>query len=77
VELVLCTLLAPGNADFTEFGDLMRRLRASYDKPVALVIYGGEAEQRWIADLEGANIPVFKTTRAGVRALALLAQATM
>ncbi len=77
VDVVLCTLLAPGNADFAEFGDLMRRLRRSYDKPVALVIYGGEAEQRWIADLEGANIPVFKTTRAAVRALALLAQATM
>jgi acetyltransferase len=77
VDLVLCTLLAPGNADFAQFGDLMRRLRRSYDKPVALVIYGGEAEQRWIADLEGADVPVFKTTRAGVRALALMLQATM
>ena len=27
VDLVLCTLLAPGNADFAEFGELMRRLR--------------------------------------------------
>jgi acetyltransferase len=77
VDIVLCTLLAPGNADFAEFGDLMRRLRRSYDKPVALVIYGGEAERRWIAGLEGANIPVFRTTRAGVRALALMLQATM
>jgi acetyltransferase len=77
VDLVLCTLLAPGNADFAEFGDLMRRLRRSYNKPVALVIYGGEAEQRWVADLEGANIPVFRSTRAGVRALALMLQATM
>jgi acyl-CoA synthetase (NDP forming) len=77
VDLVLCTLLAPGNADFAEFGDLMRRLRRTYDKPVALVIYGGEAERRWTADLEGANIPVFKTTRAGARALSLMVQATM
>ena len=77
VDLVLCTLLAPGNADFPEFGELMRRLRATYDKPVAVVIYGGEARQRWTADLEGANVPVFKTTRAGARALSLLVQATL
>jgi acetate---CoA ligase (ADP-forming) len=77
VDLVLCTLLAPGNADFAEFGELMRRLRRSYDKPVALVIYGGEAQQRWTAELEGADIPVFKTTRAGARALSLLVQATL
>jgi acetyltransferase len=77
VDLVLCTLLAPGNADFAEFGALMRRLRRSYDKPVAVVIYGGEAQQRWTADLEGANVPVFRTTRAGARALSLLVQATL
>jgi len=77
VELVLCTLLAPGNADFAQFGDLMRRLRAIYDKPVALVIYGGEAQQRWTAALEGANIPVFRTTRAAARALSLMVQATL
>ena len=69
VDLVLCTLLAPANADFPEFGELLRRLRRTYDKPVAVVIYGGEAEQRWIADLEGADVPIFKTTRAGARAL--------
>jgi acyl-CoA synthetase (NDP forming) len=77
VDLVLCTLLAPGNADFPEFGELMRRLRRTYEKPVAVVIYGGEAQQRWTADLEGANVPVFKTTRAGARALSLLVQATL
>ena len=72
----LCTLLAPGNADFPEFGELLRRLRQTYDKPVAVVIYGGEAGQRWTADCEGANMPIFKTTRAGVRALALMVEAT-
>jgi acyl-CoA synthetase (NDP forming) len=77
VDLVLCTLLAPGNADFAQFGELMRRLRATHDKPMALVIYGGDAEARWTADLEGANIPVFKTTRAGARALSLMVQATL
>jgi acetyltransferase len=77
VDLVLCTLLAPGNADFAEFGDLMRRLRKSYDKPVAMVIYGGDAGRRWRKDLEGADIPVFRTTRAGARALSLMVQATL
>ena len=77
VDLVLCTLLAPGNADFDEFGELMRRLRDSHAKPVAVVIYGGEARQRWTASLKGASIPVFPTTRAAVRALALMAEATL
>jgi acetyltransferase len=77
VDLVLCTLLAPGNADFPEFGDLLRKLRRTYDKPVAIVIYGGDAGRRWRTDLEGADIPVFRTTRAGARALALMVQATL
>jgi acetyltransferase len=77
VDLVLCTLLAPGNADFPEFGTMMRRLRRSYDKPILAVIYGGEAKQRWAADLEGAFIPVWETTRAGARALSLMACATL
>src|ERR687888_456062 len=72
VDVVLCTLLAPANADFPEFGELFRQLRRAYDKPVALVIYGGEAQQRWTADLEGADVPIFKTTRAAVRALSLM-----
>jgi acyl-CoA synthetase (NDP forming) len=77
VDVVLCTLLAPANADFPEFGELFRQLRRSYNKPVALVIYGGEAQQRWTTDLEGADVPIFKTTRAAVRALSLMVQATM
>jgi acetyltransferase len=77
VDLVLCTLLAPGNADFPEFGALLRELRQSYEKPVAMVIYGGEAARRWIADLDGASVPVFATTRAALRALAILVQATL
>jgi acetate---CoA ligase (ADP-forming) len=77
VDLVLCTLLAPANADFQEFGELFRQLRRAYNKPVALVVYGGEAQQRWTADLEGADVPIFKTTRAAVRALSLMVQATI
>jgi len=77
VDLVLCTLLAPANADFAEFGDLMRRLRRAYDKPVAMAIYGGDARERWSKSLKGTGILVLPTTRAAARALALLAQATL
>ncbi len=74
VDLVLCTLLAPPNADFPEMGELLRNLRSSHDKPVVLVVYGSAAS-RWTRDVEGANIPVFSTVRAGVRALAAVAKA--
>lgn len=77
VDLVLCTLLAPANADFVGFGALMKRLRTTYDKPVAVAIYGGAARARWISELEGANVPVFNTTREAARALSLLADATL
>jgi hypothetical protein len=54
---------------------LVKDLRQAYDKPVAMVIYGGDAGRRWTTDLEGTNVPIFRTTRAAVRALALLVQA--
>jgi len=73
VDLVLCTLLAPPNADFPEMGALLRRLRETYDKPVALVLYGSAAA-RWTQEIEGAGIPVFSNVRAGVRTLSLIAQ---
>jgi acetate---CoA ligase (ADP-forming) len=72
VDLVLCTLLAPPNADFPEMGELLRRLRREHDKPVALVPYGSAAA-RWTREIEGGNIPVFPTVRAGVRALSMVA----
>jgi acetyltransferase len=71
VDLVLCTLLAPPNADFPEMGALLRGLRARYSKPFVLVLYGSAAA-RWTADVEGADIPVYSTVRTGVRALACL-----
>jgi acetyltransferase len=75
VDLVLCTLLAGPTSDFAEFGDILRRLRAEHDKPVALLIYGGVERRKWISDLEGANVPIFPTVRSAVRALAAVYQA--
>ena len=74
VDLVLCTLLAPPNADFPEMGELLRTLRRTHDKPVALVPYGSAAA-RWTREVEGAGIPVLLSVRAGARALAMVADA--
>lgn len=76
VDLVLCTLLGPPNADFPEMGNLLRMLRRTYDKPIALVPYGSAAA-RWTREVEGAEIPVFRTVRAGARALAMVANAAL
>ena len=72
-DMVLCTLLAPPNADFAGFGEVMRAIRRDHPgKPIAMVIWGGGARDRWIAAIEGLNIPVFASTRAALRALAAL-----
>lgn len=72
-DMVLGLLLAPPNADFPEVREVFSGLRARHpEKPVVLVIYGGEVRERWIRELEGLNIPVYPTTRAAVRALRAL-----
>lgn len=72
-DMLLCTLLAPANADFPEFGDIFRDVRTrNPDKPVVMVIYGGSARERWIRAVEGLGIPVYNATRPAVRALAAL-----
>lgn len=76
VDLVLCTLMAAATADFEEFGPLIKRLRREHQKPVAMVIYGGSDRDRWLDVLEGSEVPVFSSTRAAVKALANVAQAT-
>jgi acyl-CoA synthetase (NDP forming) len=76
VDMVLFTLLAAAASDFPEFSDVVRRIRGTYDKPMALVIYGGRERHRWISGLEGADVPVFSTTKTAVRALSMLAQAS-
>jgi acyl-CoA synthetase (NDP forming) len=72
-DMLLCTLLAPSNADFPEFGDVFRKIRErNPDKPVVMVVYGGAARDRWIEAVEGLGIPVYGATRPAVRALAAL-----
>jgi len=72
-DMLLCTLLAPANADFPEFGGVFRDIRMrNPEKPVVMVIYGGPARERWINAVEGLGIPVYGATRPAVRALAAL-----
>ncbi len=75
VDMVLCTLLAPPNADFPEMAELLRTLRHRHDKPFVLVPYGSAAG-RWATELIGADIPVFRNVRSGVRALSMVALAS-
>ena len=73
-DMLLCTLLAPANADFPEFGDVFGKIRMNnLGKPVVMVVYGGAARNRWIKAVEGLGIPVYGSTRPAVRALAALA----
>lgn len=74
VDLIFCILLAPPNADFPEVGDLLRRLRRRHNKPAVLVVYGS-AGARWTREVEGADLPVYSTVRAGARALKIVADA--
>jgi acyl-CoA synthetase (NDP forming) len=72
-DMVLGILLAPPNADFPEVREVFLGLRARHpDKPLSLVICGGEVRERWIGELDGLNIPVYPSTRAAVRALRAL-----
>ena len=74
IDMVLCVLLAPPNADFPEVGEIFAAVRQRHpEKPLALVIYGGAVRDRWVAELEGARIPVYASTAAAIRALRALA----
>lgn len=75
VHMVLCTLLAPPNADFPEMAELLRSLRCQHDKPFILVPYGSAAA-RWTTELIGADVPVYRNVRSAVRALSLVALAS-
>lgn len=74
-DMLLCTLLAPANADFPEFSEIFRDIRErNPDKPVVMVVYGGAARDRWIDAVEGLGIPVYGATRPAARALAALSK---
>lgn len=75
VDMVLALLLAVPNADFADFGEVFQGLRRKHPaKPLALVIHGGgPVRARWLAQLEGLGIPVYRSSSAAVRALRAVA----
>ena len=78
VDLVLCTLLAPANADFAG----IRRPDAAAAPDLRQAGDGRDLWRRRPARAgspisKAPNVPVFKTTRAAARALSLLVQATL
>lgn len=76
VDMVFGMLLAPKSADFATFAPMMRRLRQTYAKPCALLIMGDDTARRWSQEIEGDGFPIYNSTRAAVRALKLMADAT-
>jgi acetyltransferase len=75
VDMVLVPALTPPNADFPETREVFARLRERHPTtPLAMVIVGGAARERWLRDLDGLGIPVYPSTAAAIRALAALAR---
>jgi acyl-CoA synthetase (NDP forming) len=71
VDAVLAILLGLANADFDGIRDVFAAARARHpDKPLYVVCIGGAVKRRWLAEIEGLNVPVFDTTGMAARALA-------
>lgn len=77
VDMVFGMLLVPKSADFRTFAPLMRRLRQTYAKPCVLLIMGDDTARRWSQEIDGDGIPIYNSTRPAIRALKLLADATI
>lgn len=74
VDMMLAMPLTPQNADFPEVREVFAGLRARHPGvPLAMVLTGGAARERWLREIEGLGIPVYPTVRAAVRALRALA----
>jgi acetyltransferase len=70
VDMLLCILLPIPNADFREVRQVFARLRQVHpDKPIFLVLIGGEVKNRWLRDLEPLRLPVYAGPEAAVRAM--------
>ena len=71
VDAVLCVLLGLANADIDGIREVFANARQQYpDKPVYVVILGGEVRERWLKQIDGLKVPVFDTTRIAIKALA-------
>ena len=70
VDAVLAIILAVPVADFDDVRGAFAGLRDRHpDKPLFLVIYGGEVREKWLHELEGTNTSVFPSSRLALRVL--------
>jgi len=70
VDLMLAVLLPIPNADFTAVPQVFRKIRGRQPrKPIFLVVLGGQAKQRWLAELEALSFPNFPEPKSAVMAM--------
>jgi acetyltransferase len=70
VDAILFIDLPVRNADFAEVSEMYKSvLSYSNDKPLFLVLQGGETKKNWLRSIEGLNIPVYPTTRRALKVI--------
>jgi acyl-CoA synthetase (NDP forming) len=70
VDAVVVILLGLANADFEGIREVFANaMQQQPEKPIYVVILGGEVKQRWTKELDGLHVPIFETTSIAVKAL--------
>ena len=73
VDMLLCVLLPIPNADFSNVRKVFKKLTATHpDKPLFLIMLGGQIRQRWLRQLDSLHLPVYSDPRSAVRAMAAM-----
>jgi acetyltransferase len=69
VDLMLAVLPPIPNADFTAVAEVFGKIRGRQpSEPIFLVMLGGQAKQRWLAELEALRIPNFPEPKSAIMA---------
>jgi acyl-CoA synthetase (NDP forming) len=70
VDILLCLLLGLPNSDITGIRDILANaIQLHSQKPVFLVIIGGEVKERWMRELEGLNVPIYSETSLAIKVI--------
>jgi acyl-CoA synthetase (NDP forming) len=73
VDMLLCVLLPIPNADFSNVRKVFKKLTDTHpDKPLFLIMLGGQVRQRWLRQLDSLHLPVYSDPRSAVRAMATM-----
>lgn len=75
VDQVLLIMLAVPNVDFEGVGEVFKLAREQHpNKPLHLVLHGGQVKERWVDAVEGLAIPVYDSTADAVRVMSSMAR---